>query len=208
MPRLSLLLALTLLLFSPACEGGGQWPGDDPGGGGGGAGGANILVNGDFEDVDAAGDFAAEWANIDDNPDGAILLVERPVHGGQRAVEWQIDAAGDGREYFIIQRDIDPALLEPGARYEIAGWYRTSVIDGDISFNYIVRGDDGGEINIGNDWDDTHPSLTDTWERFSWRFTVPEDADPSNYAVYLHLIKWTGAGLRFQIDDVSLRLAM
>ena len=131
------------------------------------------------------------------------------MHGGQRALEWQIEAAGDGWEYFVIQNGIDPALLEPGERYELSGWYRASSVTGDeISFNYIVRGDDGGTVNIGNDWDNTHPSLSDTWERFAWQFTIPAEADPSNYDVYLHLIKYTERQLRLQVDDVTLLPAM
>jgi hypothetical protein len=200
------LLILTVAALCAACEETGQWPG---GGGGGGAGGdgpgaEDLLVNGGFERLDADGAFAARWTDIDDNPDGDIALVEDPVHGGQRAVEWQIEA-GDGREYWIQQTGIDPALFEPGERYQIAGWYRASAVEGDISFSYIVRGDDGGDLNITNDWDDTHPTRPDTWEPFGWQFTIPDDADPANYAVMFHLIKWTGAELRFQIDDVTLR---
>ena len=207
------LLILTAIVCG-ACDESGTWPGGSGsggggsggGGGGGGGGDENILVNGGFEEVDGA--FAASWRNVDDNPDGAIGLVDAPVHRGAHALEWQIDAAGDGREYFVIQDGIDPALLEPGVRYEMSGWYRSSEVDGDISFNYIVRGDDGGEVNIGNDWDNTHPSQTDTWERFAWQFTVPDSADPSNYSVYLHLIKWTAAPLRLEVDDVTLLPAM
>jgi len=76
-------------------------------------------------------------------------------------------------------------------------------IGGEISFSYIVRGEDD-EPDIGNDWDDTHPGRANVWEPFAFRFTMPT-TDTANVMVFLHVIKWTTADLQLWDDNVSLR---
>lgn len=162
-----------------------------------------VLRNGDFEEIDNTG-WIKDWQNLDGNPSGEIVVVTDPVASGSHALHWHLDAGSDGWEYFVIQDQIDPALLVPGVRYELTGLYRIDHLGGDISFNYIVRGE-GDEPNIGNDWDNTHPGVENAWLPFRFEFTVPRGASPSNYSVYLHLIKWNdNAPLNLWVDNVSL----
>lgn len=166
-------------------------------------GGAEILRNGGFEELDATGTWVTDWENLDGNPEGEIELVSAPVVSGDHALRWHIGAAGDGYEYFIIQNQIDPALFVRGARYEMSGSYMIDHVGGEISFSYIVRGE-GDEPDIGNDWDNTHPAAAHVWDPFAFEFTMPSNADPANFMVYLHVIKWTSADLNLWLDDVSL----
>jgi hypothetical protein len=164
-----------------------------------------VLANGDFEELDNAGSFFLHWNNYDDNPDGQILVAEQGCHEGQRCVHFAIEAEGDGWEYFMTQGQIDPAKLVPGTRYALTGLFKASSDVSEISFNYLLRGD--GMEDIGNGWDDTHPSSVGGWEPFRFEFTIPEDASPSNYTLYLHLIKWNELDLDLWVDDVAFEEA-
>jgi len=160
-----------------------------------------ILVNGDFEDVDAQ-QAALEWLVYGDNPGGEIVTDDTMAQSGVRSMRYTIDAAGDGYEFFIIQNEIDPDRLVNGSRYAFRGWYRIDQLGDDISFNYLLRGE--GVNDIGNDWDNTHPTNTDTWEPFDFEFTIPADASTSNYKLYIHLIKWTGNSINLWVDNVAI----
>lgn len=164
-----------------------------------------VIANGDFEELDNAGTFFQHWDNHDGNPDGMIVVEDEGCIEGEQCVLFHIDALGDGWEYFMTQDQIDPAHLVPGERYALTGLFKASSNVGDISFNYLLRGD--GMDDIGNDWDDTHPATVDTWEAFRFEFTIPADATPSNYTLYLHLIKWNELDVDLWVDDVAFEAA-
>ena len=164
-----------------------------------------VIANGDFEELDNAGTFFQHWSNHDDNPDGEIVVEESDCLEGIRCVRFHIDALGDGWEYFMIQDEIDPAKLVPGERYAFTGFFRSSTVVSDISFNYLLRGSNMDDI--GNDWDDTHPSTPGNWEPFRFEFTIPADATPANYKLYLHLIKWNELDVDLWVDDVAIEVA-
>ena len=127
-----------------------------------------------------------------------------PHRFGTHALQWQIEAGGDGREYWVTQTGISPTLLAPGHKYEVTGSYMTDQL-GDIGFNYIVRGQPGDEPNIGTVADaPTHPSAVNVWETFRFEFTIPAGAAPASYEVYLHAIKFTTTAVNLTVDGVSL----
>ena len=220
-----LRLGLLLLAGVVACDGDGRWPGgrdigdpplDDfpdasfPGPDGssipdsGVVEGSNILVNGGFERLSADGMFAARWQPEASNPGGTISIVDDPSYTGARALEFDIGAAGEGVEFSVAQSNLSAERLLPGATYELAGFYRINQVGGgSINFNYILR-PDSGQPDLGNDWDNTHPSELDTWEPFVWEFTIPSDYGAASYTLHLHLIKFTSIRVILQVDEVSL----
>jgi hypothetical protein len=162
-----------------------------------------VLKNGDFEIADGNG-WLANWENADGNPDGEINIVTDLHRSGAQAVQWQIDAAGDGREYFVVQHGIDAALLVPGQTYELTGWYMFDHL-GEIAFNYIVRGQPGDEPNIDTTSEAiTPPTVVNTWVPFTFDITIPLGVSPTSYLFYLHSIKYTGQPVKMTVDSVSL----
>ena len=165
---------------------------------------ANILVNGGFERPSADGMFAARWQPEASNPGGSVTIVDGISFTGERSLEYDIAAAGEGFEFWAVQNNISAERLLPGATYELAGFYRINQVGGgSINFNYILR-PDGGDPDLGNDWDNTHPAQLDTWEPFLWEFTIPSDYSAASWSLYLHLIKFTSIRVILQVDEVSL----
>ena len=162
-----------------------------------------ILKNGDFEISDGMG-WLADWQNMDNNPDGEINVVADPHRFGAHAVQWQIDAAGDGREYYMIQFGINPALIVPGHTYELTGEYMFDH-GGEIAFNYILRGQPGDTPDIDTVQNAiTPPSATNVWLPFKFDLTIPLGVTPTSYEFYLHSIKYTGQPVKMTVDGVSL----
>jgi hypothetical protein len=221
------LFGLVLLTAGVACDASGRWPGARDGFGDGDvvdppdgsfglpdagfevpdAGpfdGSNIVVNGGFERLTADTSFAARWTPEDSNPGGSIAIVDTQSYTGQRALQYDIGAAGEGYEFFVVQDGLSADRLVPGGTYELAGFFRINQVGGgSINFNYILRGDTG-DPDIGNDWDNTHPVQLNTWEPFAWQFTIPNDYSAATYSLYLHLIKFTSTRIVLHVDEVSL----
>jgi hypothetical protein len=222
MLRLGLLLLLAGLV---ACDAEGRWPGarDDigpPNGDfpdasfpfsdasplpdGGVINTSNIVVNGGFERMREDGSFATRWLPEAENPGGTISIVEAPTYTGERALEFDVTAAGEGFEFWVVEDNLSAERLVAGGTYELSGFYRINQVGGgSINFNYILRSN-AGDPDIGNDWDNTHPATPDTWEAFAWQFTIPDDYAAETYSLYLHLIKFTGLRIVLQVDEVSL----
>ena len=219
-----LRLGLLLLAGVIACDSEGRWPGardigdpplDDPDASfpfpdaqwspdSGVVDGSNILVNGGFERLSMDGSFAARWQAEASNPGGSISIVDAPSYTGERALEYDIAAAGEGYEFWVVQDNLSAERVLAGATYQLAGFYRINQVGGgSINFNYILR-PDSGDPDLGNDWDNTHPSELDTWEPFAWEFTIPSDYSAESYSLHLHLIKFTNIRVILQVDEVSL----
>ncbi|MBA3462371.1 MAG: carbohydrate binding domain-containing protein [Deltaproteobacteria bacterium] len=167
-----------------------------------------ILTDGDFEQLDGAG-FLTHWTRHEGDPNGQIALVTSPVHSGTHAVQWQMSTA-TGYEMFIIQRDVATAKLEPGATYQITGWYHmntTAPTTADVAWNYIVRGTPGDEPDIETvSLPAMGPTTANTWLPFHYEFTIPIGAAPQAYWVYLHSIKWGSAvPVTLTVDGASIR---
>jgi hypothetical protein len=216
---------LLLLAGLIACDGEGRWPGasrDDrppidefpdasvwfpdaqslPDGGP--ISGTNIVVNGGFERMRDDGSFAVRWQPEAVNPGGTISIVESPTYTGQRALEFDVLAAGEGYEFSVVEDNLSAERLVPGGRYELSGFYRINQVGGgSINFNYILRSN-AGDPDIGNEWDNNHPAALDTWEEFAWQFTIPDDHAAESYSLYLHFIKFTTLRIVLQVDEVSL----
>ena len=182
-------------LFCVACGGGGS---------GGGLTDDGILRNGDFETLDASG-LAAEWQVIATNPGGEISVVAEPHFDGERALQWRIEAGGDGREFFIIQGGIPGDALRAGATYELTGMYQLDRL-GDIGFMQGVRGEGGVEPNFDNfSEQSTLPSTVNEWEPFRFQFTIPaETVLPATWEVIIDALKFTGEPLTITIDGLGL----
>lgn len=135
--------------------------------------------------------FAAEWNNIDTNPDGAISVVTDPHRFGSYALQWQIGTA-DGREYFIMQTGIPGMALEAGKTYELSGTYMFDHL-GDIDFTYAVRGQSGTDPSYDDLPDKTViASQVDTWEPFRYEIAIPPGAAlPANWEVVIDVLKFT-----------------
>jgi hypothetical protein len=171
--------------------------------GGPGEQGPNLLRNADFEEVDTAG-WAAEWRKLDGNPDGQIVVVTTSSHSGSRALQWQMEATGDGREYWVTQHDVTPEQLRPGHRYALAGWYHVDQ-GGDVALNYIVRGQPNFEPELNTFSEKAQfPDVVDSWAPFRFEFTIPLDVAPETYEVSLHAMKFNTAKTRLTIDQVRL----
>jgi hypothetical protein len=220
-----LRLGLLLLAAVTACDAEGRWPGargndppdDDfppdasfpfadaaPASDGGPINGSNIVVNGGFERMREDGSFATRWLPEAENPGGTISIVESPTYTGQRALEFDVAAAGEGYEFSVVEDNLSAERLVPGGTYELSGFYRINQVGGgSINFNYILRSD-AGDPDIANDWDDTHPAEVDTWESFAWQFTIPGDYAAESYSLFLHFIKFTSLRIVLQVDEVSL----
>ena len=223
-----LRLGLLLLAAVTACDAKGRWPGargdvdgppgDDalpaPDGGvappdaapsdGGPINQSNIVVNGGFERMREDGSFATRWLPEAEDPSGTISIVESPTFAGQRALEFDITAAGKGVEFSVVEDNLSAERLVAGGTYELSGFYRINQVGGgSINFNYILRSD-AGDADIANDWDDDHPAELDTWEEFAWQFTIPSDYAAEGYSLYLHFIKFTDLRIVLQVDEVSL----
>lgn len=224
-----LRLGLLLLAAVTACDAEGRWPGarggddgppgdDDalpeadggfalPDGAASDAGpinGSNIVVNGGFERMREDGSFATRWLPEAEDPSGTISIVESPTFAGQRALEFDVTQAGEGVEFSVVEDNLSAERLVPGGTYELSGFYRINQVGGgSINFNYILRSN-AGDPDIANDWDDDHPAEVDTWEDFSWQFTIPSDYAAESYSLYLHFIKFTSLRIVLQVDEVSL----
>lgn len=219
------LAGMVLLATMVACDSSGRWPGARDGDrppiddlpdasfpladaaallDGGVVDGSNIVVNGGFERLTADATFATRWTPEDSNPGGSISIVETQSYTGQRSLEYDIGAAGEGYEFFVVQDGLSAERLVPGATYELSGFFRINQVGGgSINFNYILR-DDAGDPDIGNDWDNTHPVQLNTWEPFAWQFTIPGDYAATTYSLYLHFIKFTSIRVVLHVDEVSL----
>jgi len=170
--------------------------------------GANILTNADFEALDGSG-WLTSWTRHEGDPNGQLVVVTQPVHGGTHALQWQMSAAS-GYEYFVIQDPVATSKLVPGTMYEVDGWAFIDVSPSTvrIGLNYIVRGEPGGEPDLETvSQAPMFPTVANTWERFHFRFTVPAGAMPQRYRVYLHAMK-SGTGptvpVKLTVDDVSI----
>jgi hypothetical protein len=221
------LLGLVLLTAAMACDASGRWPGardgvgdgpiDEPDAGfvvpdagegpppdAGPFDGSNIVGNGGFERLNVGGTFAARWVPEDSNPGGSITIADTESYTGQRSLQYDISAAGEGYEFFVVQNGLTAERLVPGGTYELAGFFRINQVGGgSINFNYILRSDAGDE-DIANGWDNTHPGELNTWEPFAWQFTIPGDHAAGAYDLYLHLIKFTSTRILLHVDEVSL----
>ena len=221
-----LRLGLVLLAGVVACDAEGRWPGARDGEGppiddfpdagisfsdaaslpdGGVINGSNIVVNGGFERMREDGSFATRWLPEAVSPGGTISIVEAPTYTGQRALEFDVAAAaGEGVEFSVVEDGLSAERLVAGGTYELAGFYRINQTGGgSINFNYILRSN-GGDPDIGNEWDDNHPAAVDTWEEFAWQFTIPDDYAAESYSLYLHFIKFSNLRIVLQVDEVSL----
>lgn len=164
--------------------------------------GPNLLRNADFEQVNGTG-WLVDWENFDLNPDGQIVVAST-AHAGQRALQWQMDAAGDGREYWVTQHGLTPQQLEPGRSYALSGWY---LVDqpGEVALNYIVRGQPSGEPDLSTISDaPVFPSVVGQWATFRFVLTIPVGSAPDTYDVSLHSIKFNTAATELTVDDVRL----
>lgn len=220
-----LRLGFLLLAGLVACDAEGRWPGarddrppiDDfadagfipvsdasPLPDGGPINESNIVVNGGFERMREDGTFATRWLPEAENPGGTISIVESPTYTGQRALEFDVAAAGEGYEFSVVEDGLSAERLVAGGTYELSGFYRINQVGGgSINFNYILRSN-AGDPDIGNEWDDNHPAELDTWEDFAWQFTIPDDHAAESYSLYLHFIKFTSLRIVLQVDEVSL----
>ncbi len=220
-----LRLGLILLAGLAACNGDGRWPGardgdlppiDDvpdasfpfpdasPLADGGAFDQSNIVVNGGFERMREDGSFAIRWLPEAENPGGTIAIVESPSYTGQRALEFDVLAVGEGYEFSVVEDGLSAERLVAGGTYELSGFYRINQVGGgSINFNYILRSN-AGDPDIGNEWDNNHPAALDTWEDFAWQFTIPDDYAAESYSLYLHFIKFTSLRIVLQVDEVSL----
>lgn len=163
-----------------------------------------VLRNGDFEQLDSTG-WAIDWENHDDNADGEINVVTDPHLFGGHALQWQIDVNG-GWEYFVIQHQISAALLVPGRLYEITGYFMVDRL-ADLSFVYIVRGEPGSDPDLGmHGTTPTRPTAINRWQPFQAEFTIPLDAAPASYMVYLHSMKSSRDTMpvKLTVDGVSI----
>jgi hypothetical protein len=186
-------LVLTLLV---GCMGS-----DDDGRGGTIDEGPNLLRNSDFEQVDGSG-WLVDWDNIDGNPDGQIVVVQM-AHSGSRALQWQMDVAGDGREYWVTQQGVTPQQVQPGRSYALVGWYH--VDQPDVALNYIVRGQPGDTPDLSTVSDAAvFPKVVGTWSAFRFELTIPVDAAAQTYEVSLHSIKFNMAATKLTLDHVRL----
>jgi len=158
----------------------------------------NVIQNGNFEQIDSSSGFARQWTAYGFTED--IVMEENDCYEGSHCVLYDIGAENDGREYWIEQTDIAPDIFVKGARYLLSGRYKLSGSGSDISFYYILRGDE----DISNEWDNTHPSQEGVWEEVSFEFTIPQGESPSNYQLMLGLIKWTESDIQLWIDNLSL----
>src|SRR5262249_53134088 len=152
--------------------------------------GPELLRNGDFEQLDSGG-WLVGWNKFDNNPDGQIVVAKTPRVSGEYALQWQIDAAGDGREDWVTQ-SLAAGLLSPGHRYELTGY---DYVDqpGDVALNYIVRGEPGDTPDIGTAADaPVYPTVAGTYARFRYEIELPDGDAPARWDVYLHAIKFTG----------------
>jgi|SRR6185503_10384399 len=220
------LVGPVLLATLVACDSSGHWPGardigdppfDDPDAGftftdsgtdplpdAGEIDGSNILVNGGFERLNGNGSFAARWVPEDSNPGGSITIENTESYTGQRSLQYDISAAGEGYEFFVVEDGLSAERLIPGGTYELSGFFRINQVGGgSINFNYILRSDAGDE-DIANGWDNTHPVEINSWEPFAWEFTIPNSNAAGSYGLYLHLIKFTSQRIILNVDEVSL----
>lgn len=166
------------------------------------AGSDNVLRNGDFEYLDGSG-WVAEWQNWDSNPNGQIVVVDA-AHSGAHALQWQIDAAGDGREYWVTQHDITPALLRPGHTYALSGWYFVDA-GGEVALNYIVRGQPGNTPELDTLSDAPQfPTVVGAWAPLRFEITLPADTVPESWDVSVHSIKFNGLATKLTVDGVQL----
>jgi len=166
------------------------------------AGSDNLLRNGDFEYLDGSG-WVAEWENWDSNPNGQIVVVD-DAHSGAHALQWQIEAAGDGREYWVTQHDITPDLLRAGHAYVLTGWYFVDA-GGDVALNYIVRGQPGNTPEFDTLSEAPQfPAEVGTWAPFRFEIRLPADAAPESWDVSVHSIKFNGLATKLTVDDVRL----
>ena len=150
------------------------------------------------------GTFASRWLPEAENPGGIISIVESPTYTGQRALEFDVMAAGEGFEFSVVEDNLSAERLVAGGTYELSGFYRINQVGGgSINFNYILRSD-AGDADIANEWDDDHPVEVDTWEEFAWQFTIPSDYAAEDYSLFLHFIKFTSLRIVLQVDEVSL----
>ena len=166
------------------------------------AGSDNLLRNGDFEYLDGSG-WVAEWQNFDTNPNGQIVVVDA-AHSGAHALQWQIDAAGDGREYWITQHAVTTDLLRPGHAYALTGWYFVDAA-GDVALSYIVRGQPGNTPDVDTLADAPRfPAEVGAWAPFRFEIMLPADAAPQSWDVSVHAIKFNGLPTKLTVDDVRL----
>jgi hypothetical protein len=164
--------------------------------------GPNLLRNSDFEQLDGSG-WVTDWENFDGNPDGQIVVVGM-AHSGSHALQWQMDAAGDGREYFVRQQGLTPQQLRAGHSYALAGWYYVDA-GGDVALNYIVRGEPGDTPDFSTVSEaPMFPTVVGQWAEFRFELTLPADATPQSWDVYLHSIKFNSAATKLTVDDVRL----
>jgi hypothetical protein len=141
---------------------------------------------------------------MDSNPDGEINVVADPHRFGSHAVQWQMDAAGDGREYYMIQWGVDATQLVPGQTYELTGYYMFDHT-GDIAFNYVLRGQPNDMPDIETITHAITPvTVANTWLPFAFDLTIPLGVAPTTYELTLHSIKYTGQPARMTVDGVSL----
>ena len=132
-----------------------------------------------------------------------ILLDESTAYSGNYSVHFAIPDSMDGRENFIWQNNLDPGDFPPDSRFLVSGYYKADKVDGEINFVYVFR-DHGYDFWVSNDWDNTHPSEPNVWEQFEFAFTIPGDANYSNYTLSLNVIKYTNQDLNLWVDDVKL----
>lgn len=164
--------------------------------------GPNLLQNSDFEQLDGSG-WVVDWQNFDGNPDGQIVVVGM-AHSGTHALQWQTDAAGDGREYFVTQHGLTPQQLQGGHRYALAGWYYVDA-PGNVAINYVVRGQPAMEPEVDTLADaPLFPSVVGQWAEFRYEFMLPADPIPDTFDVTLHSIKFNGVATNLTLDDVRL----
>jgi hypothetical protein len=164
-----------------------------------------ILRNGGFEHLDPTG-WVREWKAMDNNPDGEIIVVTDRARFSTHAVQWKIDAAGDGREYWITQPDVPVAALQRGKSYALTGTFMVDHLGGEIAFSYGIRdtaADPDPDIGTISELGPM-PSAINVWEPYAFTFTVPRNASPAGYELYLHVIKFTSEPLNLYIDGTSL----
>ncbi|MBV8757074.1 MAG: hypothetical protein JO257_07365 [Deltaproteobacteria bacterium] len=185
-----------ILVALAACSGGGQAVPDSA------AGSDNLLRNGDFEYLDGSG-WVAEWERFDSNPNGQIVVVDT-AHSGAHALQWQIDAAGDGREYWVTQHGLTTQTLRAGHTYALSGWYLCDA-SGDVALNYIVRGEPGDSPDLSTiSQAPVFPAVVGRWAPFRFEVALPGDAAPDSWQVSVHSIKFNGLATRLTVDDVWL----
>lgn len=161
--------------------------------------GSNVLRNSDFEQLDGSG-WVTDWQDIDTNPNGQIVVVDT-AHSGAHAIQWQMDAAGDGREYWVTQHLV---MLGAGPRYAIEGWYFVDA-PGDVALNYIVSGQPGDTPVFSTvQATPSYPKVVGEWAPFRFELTLPVDPVPQSWDVSLHSIKFNGAATKLTLDDVKM----